>query len=74
MNTKESFINSNTNERPLKRILTNPLKNLVPFADVAIEIVQSVSNVSFVMVAQPKPDKEPQRQPIGFYSESAEPI
>jgi hypothetical protein len=39
-----------------------------------IEIVQSVSNVSLVMVAQPKPDKEPERQPIGFYSESTEPI
>jgi uncharacterized protein (DUF1919 family) len=143
MNTKESFIKSNTNEKPMKRILTNPLKNLVPFTDVEygalssmpvldtsygnfqslsavindfdnklaenhitlivtngmtmaiervtwlapsfvrlggisngsyIEIVQSVSNVSLVMVAHPKSVEEPQRQPIGFYSESTEPI
>jgi translation elongation factor EF-4 len=39
-----------------------------------IEIVQSVSNVSLVMVAQPKPVEEPKREPIGFYSESTEPI
>jgi hypothetical protein len=37
-----------------------------------IEIVQSISNVSFVMVAHPKSVEEPQRQPIGFYSESTE--
>jgi translation elongation factor EF-4 len=143
MNTKESFIKSNTNEKPTKRILANPLKNLNPAADVEygalssmpvldtsygnfqslaaaindfddklaennitlivtngmtmaiervtwlapsfvrlggisngsyIEIVQSVSNVSLVMVAQPKSVKEPKRQPIGFYSESTEPI
>ncbi|MDB5055144.1 MAG: hypothetical protein JWM44_3194 [Bacilli bacterium] len=143
MNTKESFIKSNTNEKTMKRILSNPLKNLDPSADVEygalssmpvldtsygnfqslaaaindfddklaenhitlivtndmtmaiervtwlapsfvrlggisngsyIEIVQSVSNVSLVMVAHPKSVKEPKRQPIGFYSESTEPI
>jgi hypothetical protein len=143
MNTKESFIKSNTNEKHTKRILANPLKNLDPVADVEygalssmpvldtsygnfqslaaaindfddklaenhitlivtnnmtieikrvtwlapsfvrlggisngsyIEIVQSVSNFNLVMVAQPKSVKEPERQPIGFYSESTEPI
>jgi hypothetical protein len=39
-----------------------------------IEIVQSVSNVNLVMVAHPKSVEEPQREPIGFYSESTEPI
>jgi translation elongation factor EF-4 len=143
MNTKESFIKSNTNEKTMKRILSNPLKNLDPSADVEygalssmpvmdtlygnfqslaaaindfddklaenhitlivtngttmaiqrvtwlapsfvrlggisngsyIEIVQSVSNVSLVMVAQPKSLKEPQREPIGFFTESTEPV
>jgi translation elongation factor EF-4 len=143
MNTKESFIKSNTNEKPMKRVLTNPLKKLDPSADVEygalspmpvmdtsygnfqslaaaindfddklaenqitliatnnltiaiervtwlapsfvrlggisngsyIELVQSVSNVNLVMVAHPKSVKEPQRQPIGFYTESTEPI
>jgi hypothetical protein len=143
MNTKESFIKSMTNEKPTKRILTNPLKNFEPVDDVEygalssmpvpatlygnfqslaaaihdfddklaennitlivtnnmtmaiervtwlapsfvrlggivngsyIEIVQSISNVSFIMVAQPKSVEEPNRKPIGFYSESTEPI
>jgi hypothetical protein len=143
MNTKESFINSNPIEKPLKRTLINPLKNLVPFVDAEygaipslpildtsygifqslaaaindfddklaenhitlivinnitmaiervtwlapsfvrlggisngsyVEMVQSVSNVNLVMVAQPNSVKEPKRQPIGFYSESTEPI
>jgi translation elongation factor EF-4 len=34
MNTKESFIKSHTYEKPMNRVLTNPLKNLVPFVDV----------------------------------------
>jgi translation elongation factor EF-4 len=38
------------------------------------EIVQSVSNVSLVMVAHPKSVEEPQREPIGFFTESTEPI
>jgi hypothetical protein len=143
MNTKESFIKSSTTEKNLKRVLANPLKNLVPSVDVEygvispmppldtsygnfqslaavindfddklaenhitlivvngitiaiervtwlepsfvrlggvsngnyVEIVQSVSNVSLVMVAQPNVDNEPKRQPIGFYSESTESI
>jgi translation elongation factor EF-4 len=143
MNTKESFIKSMTSEKPMKRILTNPLKNLDPIDDVEygtlstmpvldtlygnfqslaaaihdfddklaennitliatnnvtmaiervtwlapsfvrlggiangsyIEIVQSINNVNLVMVAQPKSVKEPNREPIGFYSESTEPL
>jgi hypothetical protein len=143
MDTKESFIKSNSTEKHMGRILANPLKNLDPVADVEyaalspmpvldtsygnfqslaaaindfddklaenhitliatngmtmaiervtwlapsfvrlggisngsyIEVVQSVSNISLVMVAHPNPDKEPKRQPIGFYSESTEPI
>jgi hypothetical protein len=144
MNTKESFLKSMTNEKPMKRILTNPLKNLEPFnaaeeygalssmpvpdplygnfqslaavihdfddklaennitlivannMTMAIErvtwlapsfvrlggicngsymeIVQSISNVSLVMLAQPKLVKEPNPEPIGFYSESTEQI
>jgi hypothetical protein len=142
MNAKETFIKSNTNEKPMKRVLTNPLKNLNPFADVEygalssmpvldtsygnfqslaaaindfddklaenhitliatnnitmaiervtwlapsfvrlggisngsyIELVQSVSSINLVMVAHPKSVEEPERQPIGFFSESTEP-
>jgi hypothetical protein len=143
MNTKETFIKSNTNEKPMKRVLNNPLKNLNPVADVEygalsslpvmntsygnfqslaaaindfddklaenhitliatnnmtmaiqrvtwlapsfvrlggisngsyIELVQNVSSINLVMVAHPKSVEEPERQPIGFFSESTETI